>query len=142
MAVIKKNRFCSAAKKALSNFKNFGNRLFAILPIVVLNMAIYTMYYHFLFNFFDFHLQAIDIIKIIAVSFTVGYLSFAPSGIGFKDTGLVLLLTGQGIPLDGAIMFALTDRLIVTVFWIGLGSFAGFDLIKLEFKKRFQRKKY
>ncbi len=142
MVWVKKNKFGLILKDLLIHFRNIGNKLFLIMPFVLLNMAVYAIYYFFLFRCFNFYLDVTGIIKIVAVSFTLGYLSFAPAGIGFKDTGLVLLLIGQGIALDGAIMFALADRLIVTFFWAGLGSLVGFDLIKEEFKKRFKREKY
>ena len=109
------------------------------MPFVGFNMVLFVAYYFFLFKFYQFTPSFIDIIKIVAVSFTLGYLSPAPTGLGFKDVALVLLLVDAGLDSRAAFSMAIFDRGFNTLFWGILGSILGFDLIKEEFKKRFHK---
>lgn len=134
-----RQRFTKQAKNIFVAFKDMGRRVPLIAPFIVLNMILSVCYYFFLFKFFNFYPQVLTIIKIISVSFSVGYLSPAPAGLGFKDAGLVFLLEKEGLPLSVAFSIAIWDRIITTGFWAILGSFSGFDLIKEEIKKRWEK---
>jgi len=135
-----RQKFTKAARNILITFKNMGKRVPLIMPLIILNMVLSIVYYFSLFRIFNFHPELLSIIKIISISFTVGYLSLAPAGLGFKDTGMVLLLVNSGLKLNTAISLAILDRVIVTVFWAILGSIFGYDLIKEEIRKRFKKK--
>jgi len=140
MLWLQRQKFIKAAKNILMTFKNMGKRVPLIIPLIILNMVLSIAYYFLLFRIFNFHPGFLSIIKIISISFTVGYLSPAPAGLGFKDTGMVLLLVNSGLKLNTAISLAILDRVIVTVFWAILGSIFSYDLIKEEIKRRFKRK--
>jgi len=136
---LRRQKFIKAVKKILTALKDMGKRLPSIMPFIILNMILFFGYYFFLFRFFNFHPQPLEIIKIISVSFTIGYLSPAPAGAGFKDTGLVLLLMNGGLALNPAIFIAVFDRIFVIVFWGLLGGIFGYSLLKNEIKRRFKR---
>jgi len=138
--LFKRHKFILFFKNILQYFKEVGARIFLILPFTITNVFLVVLYYFFLFRFFSFHTGIPSILKIVSVSFTIGYLSPAPSGIGFKDTGLVLLLVREGIDLPGALSIAIWDRLITTFFWISLGGVVGFNLIKEVMKEKFKIK--
>ncbi|RLG12065.1 hypothetical protein DRN69_07070, partial [Candidatus Pacearchaeota archaeon] len=138
MLWLQRQKFIKAAKNILMTFKNMGKRVPLIIPLIILNMVLSIAYYFLLFRIFNFHPGFLSIIKIISISFTVGYLSPAPAGLGFKDTGMVLLLVNSGLKLNTAISLAILDRVIVTVFWAILGSIFSYDLIKEEIKRRFK----
>jgi len=136
-AWFKKDKLVSILKSVLHYFKERWVRIIIIVPFVILNTALFGLYYFFLFWFFDFHPTALNIIKIISISFTVGYLSPAPAGVGFKDTSLVLLLMNSGLTPNKAVLVAVFDRIFVTAFWGVLGGIFGYDLIKKEVRRRF-----
>ena len=138
-AWFKKDKLASVLKSVWRYFKERWVRIIIIAPLVVLNTALFVLCYFFLFRFFNFHPTILSIIKIISISFTVGYLSPAPAGLGFKDTGLVLLLMNSGLTLNAAVSLAVFDRVFVTVFRGVLGGIFGYDLIKEEIKRRFKK---
>ncbi len=136
-----RQKFVKAARSILGTFRSMSWRILLVIPLIILNMILFAGYYFFLFRIFNFHPGTLSIIKIISVSFTIGYLSPAPAGLGFKDTGLVLLLVNSGVALSAAISLAVFDRVFVTVFWGISGSVFGYDLIREEVKRRFKRNK-
>lgn len=136
----KKNRFIRLTKNILGHFKEMRKGFFLIIPFVVLNIALLIAYYFFLFRLFSFQPDILSAIKIISLSFTLGYLSPAPGGLGFKEAGLVFLLMENGFTFSNAMSLAILDRVLITAFWVILASLLGFDLIKEEIKKRFKRK--
>ena len=136
----KKDKFIRLARDISQSFKEMKNRIIFVIPFMFLHMGFFTAYYFFLFRYFSFNLTFLEIIKIIAVSYTMGYLSPAPAGVGFKETGLVLLLLDSGFALDTVLLLTILDRVIITSFWAILGCLMGFDLIKQEFKRRFGNK--
>ena len=76
-----RQKFTKAARNILITFKNMGKRVPLIMPLIILNMMLFIAYYFFLFRIFNFHPKFLTIIKIISISFTVGYLSPAPAGL-------------------------------------------------------------
>ena len=142
MAVLawwKREKFIKAAKNILAAFKDMGRNIPLVIPFIVLNMGLFFSYYFFLFRLFDFYPRPLEIIKIMSVSFTTGYLSPAPAGLGFRDTSLVLLLVNSGVAINKAILIAIFDRVFVTVFWAVLGGVFSYSLIKEEVKRRLKR---
>jgi len=121
-------------------FVELSKNAFKVIPLIIFNQFLYVFYYYFLFSLFGFFPHFMQIIKIISLSFSLGYLSPAPAGLGFKDTGMVLLLVNSGLKLNTAISLAILDRVTVTVFWAILGSIFSYDLIKEEIRKRFKGK--
>jgi len=126
--------------------KNFFESLTAYLkelgPLVPLasffgicSVFLGAVYYYFLFGIFGFKPGLWDIYKIVSVSFTAGYLSPAPAGLGFKDAGLVALLVQRGLPLNSAVALALWDRVIITVFWLSAGMIFAPSIIKDFFRR-------
>ncbi|MFH1772018.1 MAG: lysylphosphatidylglycerol synthase domain-containing protein [Candidatus Omnitrophota bacterium] len=138
---LKRKALSIRMKPAFESFIKTGIRVLYILPLAALNTACFVAYYFFLFKIFNYYPSIADIVKIIAVSFTVGYLSPAPAGIGFKETGLVAILLEGGLLLKTAAAIALADRVIVTLFWGVLGLCAGFDTIKEQAALRFKKKR-
>lgn len=134
-----KAKFVVSIKKILDSLKEIGSRILWVMPFIIANIGLRIFYYFFLFKLFGFQLDILSIIKIVSVSFAIGYLSPAPGGLGFKDTGLVLLLVDEGSPITGALSIAVLDRIITTSFWAILGSFLGFGLIKDEIRKRWSK---
>jgi len=138
-AWFKKDKLIGGLRNALNHFKKTWVRIIIVMPFVAINMALFVFYYFFIFDLYGFHPSIINIVKIVSVSFTVGYLSPAPAGAGFKDTGLVLLLINSGLTFTNAVVIAVFDRVFVTVFWGLLGGIFGYSLIKEEIKRRFKK---
>lgn len=136
----KKNRCILLVKNILEHFREMRKGFFLIIPFVIFNIALLITYYFFLFKLFSFHPDILSAIKIISLSFTLGYLSPAPGGLGFKEAGMVFLLMENGLTVSSAMLLAILDRVLITAFWVILASLLGFDLIKNEIKKRFKRK--
>ena len=132
-------RVVETARSLLRYFKVIKNRIIFIMPFIILNMALVVIYYFVLFKFFNLCFSFIKILKIVSISFSTGYLSFAPAGLGFKDTALVFLLAEEGVTWRMALSIAVIDRVIVTLFWGLLGLVLGFDSVKKEIVKRLGR---
>ena len=137
--LFRRDKFISAARQLISALKTMGPRVPLVLPLVALDMVLFVGYYRFLLEFFKVCLPVAGIVKIIAVSFTAGYFSPTPAGLGFRDAGLVFMLVKQSIPAVVALSIALADRVITMVFWAGLGLLTGFDVIKEEVRRRFKK---
>lgn len=123
-------------KKAQDFLKGAVNYLGGICPTLpliisgaVINFILGIAYYFFLFKFYGVRLPVIEILKIISITFATGYLSPAPSGLGFKDGMLTFLLTQHNIVLSTAALIAVTDRLIGTFLYAFLGFIFGGDII-------------
>jgi uncharacterized membrane protein YbhN (UPF0104 family) len=115
---------------------NLTKDFFYIIILMLLSAAAMFYYYYSIFALFNFHPDFLSALKIISISFAAGYLSPAPAGLGFKETGMVVLLVKQGMLWPTAMKLAVFDRIISTIFILFLGSVFGFDLIKAELKKR------
>ncbi len=111
-------------------------RVFILPALAALNVCACVGYYFFLSRIFAMHLTLVEIARIFSVSFTVGYLSPVPSGLGIKESSLVLLLTRHGIPLRDSIFFSVTDRIVTTGFYLVLGFLFGAELIIGEMRRR------
>jgi uncharacterized membrane protein YbhN (UPF0104 family) len=136
---LKRREISLIRRRFLDYSKEVGRRIFYVFPFILINAGLYFLYYFFLFSIFGFSLSNLKILEIISISFTVGYLSPSPAGLGFRDTGLTLLLMDSGISLGRAIFCAVTDRVIVTFFWTILGLVMGYDLIKEEIERNFKK---
>lgn len=139
MLWFKREKFLSLVKKISGYLLEEGRRVVLVTPFVILNMLLWISYYFFLFKMFNFYPGILDILKIVSVVIAVSYLSPAPTGLGFKDTSLILLLIEKGLVFNKAMMIAILDRGIVTIFSGILGSVVGFDLIKEEIRRRFKK---
>lgn len=140
IGIFQRKKFIKFTKTIFEGFKNMGRRIPLVIPFIILNTILFVSYYFFLFQLFNFHPPFLTIIKIISVSFTIGYLSFAPSGLGFKDAGFITLLMKAGLTFKSALGIAIFDRIFVAVFWAILGSIFGYGLIKEELALRFKKK--
>jgi uncharacterized protein (TIRG00374 family) len=137
--LVRRNKVSSSIKSALSSFRNIGKSIFLVVVFIALTIVFYLLYYFFLFKLFNFQIDSLSIVKIVALSFTLGYLSPSPSGLGFKETGLVLLLIEKGIPGNYALSFVIVDRIIITFFWGVLGFLVGYDVIKTEISTKLKK---
>lgn len=137
----KRDKIVSSVKNILQHLKEMSGKILFIMPFIFLNMVLGLLYYFFLFKLFHFYPSILNIIKIVSVSATISYLSPAPTGLGFREAGVVLLLVDLSMPLGDALSLAILDRVIITAFWGISGSILGFDLIKEEINKRFRKKK-
>lgn len=126
-------RFIESFKRS---FMNLTGDFFYIIVLMTISAAAMFFYYYSVFSLFNFHPDFFSTLKIISISFAAGYLSPAPAGLGFRETGMVVLLVKQGMLWPTAMKLAVFDRIISTIFILFLGSVFGFDLIKAELKKR------
>ena len=117
-------------------FVELSKNIFKVIPLIIFNQFLYVFYYYFLFSLFGFSLHFMQIIKIISLSFSLGYLSLAPAGLGLKDASLVFLLVKEGVSLNNSILCAFLDRLLITGFWTLMGIFLGVNVIKKAVKDR------
>jgi uncharacterized membrane protein YbhN (UPF0104 family) len=65
-----------------------------------------------------------------------------PSGLGIKESGVVFLLSRQGVPLRDSIYFAVADRMITTGFYLTLGFLFGAGMITGEMRRRVCQERY
>lgn len=139
----KKKQVLRFIRDATAYLKQVKFDFMVILPLVLLNLALGIIYYYFLLAAFGFVFSLTEVFKIATVSFTVGYLSPAPSGIGFKEAGIVYLLMRQNLALKSALSVAIADRVMVSVFYIVMGLLCGSKMIISELKRgsRLKRKK-
>lgn len=137
----KRDKLAKAFKDILESFAATCKRLFFIVPFVPANMLLLALYYLFIFRLFDFTPGLLEVVKITAVTFTIGYLSPAPAGLGFKEAGMVLLLTRYGLPPGTATAIALADRFIMTVLVGICGGIFGFDLLREELRKKLKKER-
>lgn len=128
-------------KNALAYLKEMKINFLIIIPLLITNVALGIIYYFFLFNLFGFNLKFQDILRIVSVSFTLGYLSIFPAGLGVKEGSLIYLLAGEGIPLSSSAGIAITDRILMTSFYAFFGFLFGAKIIKEEIGRRFMAKK-
>lgn len=126
-------------RKIISCFSRMKYRVICIIPFVIILAGLNVVYYFTLFRMFGFNLDSLAVSRIFFVSFSVGYLSPFPTGLGSKDASLVLLLAEQGVRAKTAVSCALVDRGIVTLFFLMLGIFSGSGLILPQLKARFSR---
>ena len=117
-------------------FVELSKNAFKVIPLVILNQFLYVFYYYSLFSLFGFFPHFMQIIKIISLSFSLGYLSPAPTGLGLKDASLVFLLVKEGVPLNSSILCTFLDRVLVTGFWTLMGALLGFNIIKKAVEDR------
>lgn len=101
-----------------------------VLPLSLLGIILHTLYYSFILKIFKVNFLLSEIFKIVAISFTFGYLSPAPSGLGFKEGSLIFLLMQHNLSLKDSFLIAITERFISTVFFATLGVCFGFGIIK------------
>ena len=137
--IFKREAIIHFLKNVLNYLKELKFGFLGIIPLVITNVALGTIYYFFLFKVFGFSLKLLDILKVSSVSFTLGYLSILPSGLGVKEGSMIYLLAKQGISLSSSTSIAITDRLLVTSLYASLGFLFGANIIKDEIKRRFFR---
>jgi uncharacterized membrane protein YbhN (UPF0104 family) len=121
-------------------FRGAGKNMAVILLLTSAGCCLFFVYYYFIFIFFKFLPGWLKILKIISLSFSAGYLSPAPAGLGFKDAGLVLLLSNSGMGLSPSIWFAAVDRILTMFILAVLACLFGFKFIREQFCFRFTRK--
>lgn len=124
-AAYKAKALFARIKEIAGHFAEIRFGLLAVVPLGLLNVAVGTAYYFFLCRAFGVNLGTLDVLKASTVSFTIGYLSIFPSGIGIKEAGLVFLLVKNGALLSQAFSVALADRILATVFWGLAGAICG-----------------
>ena len=134
--IIEKNKIINFFKKVIGYFKEIRLNFFIIVPLVLLNVLLGFAYYFLLFKSFGFFFNRLDVLRIVSVAITVGYLSPAPAGLGFKESSMVFLLIHQGFSLKNSISFTIADRIISTAFYLALGFLFGAETIINEIKTR------
>ncbi|MCM8801404.1 MAG: lysylphosphatidylglycerol synthase domain-containing protein [Candidatus Omnitrophica bacterium] len=127
---IKRKTAVKIISASIDYLKTIKSNLIFTIPFMVLNMFLSLYYYHLLMGIFRKSLFLPDILRIISIAITVGYLSPVPSGLGFKETSLVLLFRQKGLSWEESSLIAITDRLIITFFYANLGIIFAYDLIK------------
>ncbi len=111
--------------------------MFILFPLVIVYFVLVVFYYRLLFGMFDFYPSMYELVKIVSISFTAGYLSFTPGGMGFRDAGFVLLLKAAGLTIGDAFVVTFTDRMIMMFFWTTMGLFCGYPILRDEVRRRF-----
>lgn len=137
--IFKRKEIVNYLKEVLNQFKDTRAGLFLIIPLSIINVALGVIYYFFLFRTFGVNCDLLNVLKIASVSFTLGYLSPFPSGLGVKEGGMIYLLTKHGVSLGRASVIAVIDRLLVSSFYGFMGFLFGARIIKDEIGKRFKR---
>lgn len=140
-AICKGKAMINLLKNVLPYFKKIRVNFIIITPLLIINIVLGITYYFFLFNLFGFNPGFKDILRIVPVSFTLGYLSIFPAGLGVKEGSLIYLLTEEGIPLSSSISIAITDRVLMTSFYAFFGFLFGAKIIREEIRRRFMLKK-
>ncbi len=135
--IFKKENTQRFLKNALNYVKESKFNIPKILPLVLINAILGVAYYFFLLRCFSVEFSILELFKIVTVAFTVGYLSPAPAGLGFKEGSLVFLLMQKGLLLKDSMAIAVVDRVIATGFYAVLGFLFGARIIKDEIGKRF-----
>ncbi|MDD5669052.1 MAG: lysylphosphatidylglycerol synthase domain-containing protein [Candidatus Omnitrophica bacterium] len=135
--ILKLKHIRDFAGKVFGYIREAKIRIIISLPFVIINIVLVSVYYLLLVHVFLFDFNLLQIIRIVAISIAAGYLSPVPSGIGIKEGSLIYLLMREGVGFQNACVFALTDRLIVTIFYIAAGFIAGTDIIIGELKKKY-----
>jgi len=135
-AIYKRKDTINFLRNALAYLKEIRTNILMVTPLVLINVIIGIIYYFFLFRAFGFTFDFFEILRIISVAFTIGYLSPAPAGLGFKEGGLVFLLMQQNLSFSNACSIAIADRIITTGFYFVLGFLFGAEMIKNEIKRK------
>lgn len=135
-AIYKRKSMLDFLKNALSYLKKIRSNILMVIPLVLINIMIGIIYYFFLFRAFGFNCDFLNILKIVSVAFTIGYLSPSPAGLGFKEGGMVFLLMQQNLSFSSACYIAIADRIIMTGFYIILGFLFGAGIIRDEVRKK------
>jgi len=136
---IKREKFRKVLFDMRVHAGQIGKNIVYALPCIILEMFLFFCYYVFLFQGYALNITGFNIFKIVAVSFSAGYLSPAPSGLGFKDAALAGLLLLQGVAAGKAAMIMAFDRLIIMVFWLAMGFIAAGDLLYAVWCKKFAK---
>ncbi|MFA5363072.1 MAG: lysylphosphatidylglycerol synthase domain-containing protein [Candidatus Omnitrophota bacterium] len=121
-------------------FSEISPHAFIVVFLVTLNLILTAAYYFLLMEAFHFSFGFMEAIRIVSIAFSAGYLSPVPQGLGIKESCQVFLLMDQGVSLKQAVSFAVTDRVILTGFYLGLGFLFGADIIRQEIKSKFKRR--
>jgi uncharacterized protein (TIRG00374 family) len=140
-AIVKRDKVLQLFRELPSRCAEMGSRLFAVVPLAIVNVALSLLYYQALFACFG-HVASMDsVLKTASIAISAGYLSPAPGGLGFKDAGLAALLMEQGVPAGSAVAIAFWDRVITTAFWALLGVVFAFDTVREEVGSRIRRRR-
>jgi uncharacterized protein (TIRG00374 family) len=134
--LFKKNKIKKILQDSRSHFTAAAKKIVFFVPLITGQMIIFVVYYLVFFKLFGYSFNFISIIRFIAISFTVGYLSPAPAGIGFKEAGMIYLLKENGLDFSQAALLAVSDRIITTIFWLAIGLVTGFDIIQETLLKK------
>ncbi|MBU0549490.1 MAG: flippase-like domain-containing protein, partial [Candidatus Omnitrophica bacterium] len=124
-------------KDALGYIRQIKYNIYMILPLVLINVFISTVYYLLLFKAFGFQSSILNIFKIVSIAFTIGYFSPTPAGLGFKEGGLIFLLMQHKLSFAESATIAVSDRLAVTGFYAILAFAFGMNIIRAFIKKKF-----
>jgi uncharacterized membrane protein YbhN (UPF0104 family) len=137
----KKKRLGDFIKNAAGYFKETRRNVLAVAPFVLLNIIAGVWYYWSLFKVFGLHIPWGHVVKLIAISFTMGYLSPVPAGLGIKESGIAFLLMREGASFKQAVSLAVADRLVITVFYVACGFLCGWGVLSDAIKTRSFKKK-
>jgi uncharacterized protein (TIRG00374 family) len=137
----KKKRLGDFISNAAGYFKETSRNILAVVPLVLLNIIAGACYYLLLFKAFGLRIPWGEVVKLIAVSFTIGYLSPLPAGLGIKESGMTFLLMQAGVPFKQSVALAVADRLVITLFYVACGFLCGWGLISDVIKTRSLKKK-
>ncbi len=144
-ALYKRKKIKGFFREVASEAKAASAHLWLIIPLVAANIFLIIVYYKLLLGVFNIPLSFYEIYKLVAVSFTIGYLSPVPSGLAFKEGSLIYLLMQKGQAFNTALSLAITDRAIITGFYIILGFLCAghivFSAVREEYVKRVNKQK-
>ncbi|MFA5118625.1 MAG: flippase-like domain-containing protein [Candidatus Omnitrophota bacterium] len=137
----KRKRLGDFISNAAGYFKGTSRNILAVAPLALLNIISGVCYYWFLFKVFGVRIPWGEMVKLIAISFTMGYLSPLPSGLGIKESGMTFLLMQTGVPFKQSVALAVADRLVITLFYAACGFLCGWGVISDVIKTRSLKKK-
>jgi uncharacterized membrane protein YbhN (UPF0104 family) len=138
----RKRKIPGLIKEGVSYLRGMSAHIVLAPVLILLNVCSGAAYYYFLSKIFAMNFSLLEMARIFSVSFAVGYLSPVPSGLGIKESGVVFLLSRQGVPLRDSIYFAVADRMITTGFYLTLGFLFGAGMITGEMRRRVCQERY
>ncbi|MFA5363351.1 MAG: lysylphosphatidylglycerol synthase domain-containing protein [Candidatus Omnitrophota bacterium] len=137
---VRKNKIKDFLGKIFGYLKDIAPNIMGFIPVISLNFLLGWGYYFLLFKTFGLSISIFDVLEVVSVAFSAGYLSPIPSGLGIKDSGIIYMLMKHGVPFKNALIIAMADRGIVTGLYLILGFLFGADIIRQEIKSKFKRR--
>lgn len=114
---VRMNTITSVFKRVVKHKKNFV--ICMIISIIFWILRYFVAY--FLFLSFRFDVNFLSVVVVITLAEIISNFSLTPGGVGFVETGMILLFSAMGIFVPLAILVSLLTRIISYFFSFGMG---------------------